>query len=50
MANTSYFSAENSWKRRFLLLARRQTSFIMDSGMKNDIEQAIWQELKRNRI
>lgn len=48
MANTSYFSAENSWKRLFFITGKTADEFYMDSGIKMNIEQAIWQELKRN--
>lgn len=50
MANTSYFSAENSWKRLFFITGKTADEFYMDSGIKMNIEQAIWQELKRKRI
>lgn len=46
MANTSYFSAENSWKRLFFITGKTADEFYMDSGIKMNIEQAIWQELK----
>ena len=50
MANTnSYFSAENSWKRLFFITGKTADEFYTDSGVKMNIEQAIWQELKRNR-
>lgn len=45
MANTSYFSAENSWKRLFFITGKTADEFYMDSGIKMNIEQAIWQRL-----
>ena len=32
MANTSYFSAENSWKRLFFITGKTADEFYMDSG------------------